>query len=117
MRNSMIAVGLMLLMPSLGCGCQEEALDEVKSIDNKSIATDVTRDCGATTQGNTWVSIRNSSHNRDDSKQVFVVKRYPHAMDVSWKDANHLTVHCRDCKPDEIILQIVKLDSIQVSYE
>lgn len=101
---------------SLGSDCQDTIRSEVRSPDGKHIATLYERDCGATTDFSTIVSLRAASEEFNGEKgRVFVVEGQPQAKFV-WRDAQNLQVTCEGCRADDIFRQEGRWNEISISY-
>src|SRR5437870_13288224 len=102
MHLSYLILSIILLQ---GCnmpfsdGCDDRITSKASSTDGKYIATLYIRNCGATTDYSSIVSIRERTSKFDgDSDQniVFVVKGQPDVA-VKWESPNKLSVQCRGC--------------------
>lgn len=109
---------LVAIAASFGCNlCKDEIIDKVSAPGGGPTAVTRTRDCGATTTETMWVSIQGDPNQKDvAANHVFVLRRI-HRVHVSWKDKETLVIDCRDCRPDEVRLQVTKLGSTRIEYE
>jgi len=79
-------------------------------------ATHFVRDCGATTDFVTAVSIwRPTSTYKKRNAQVFVV-RGRQGMSLSWEEDKKLVVTCRECNRDDILFQVTAWGDIDIEY-
>ena len=74
------------------------------------------RNCGATTDYATWVTLHSTSDkfNRPDDL-VFTVKG-AHNIELSWKDAQHLSIDCRNCEEQQVVLRVAKRSDVEIGY-
>lgn len=101
----------------LRSSCGNTVKSEVRSPDGKYIATLFERDCGATTDFSTIVSIRESSTEfKPDDLGVFVVKGQP-KIDLAWDGEAGLRLHCKACRAEEIFRQQRAWKDINISFQ
>ena len=110
---------LVALMACIGCNlCKEEIVDKTVAPGGILAAVTRTRDCGATSAETMWVSLQDHpDRQQDDAKEHVLVLKRIHRLHVFWKDKDTLVVDCRDCAPDEVRLQVIKLNSTRIEYE
>jgi hypothetical protein len=118
--QSLAMVGVLVaFIACIGCNlCKDEIVDRSIAPGSNLAAVTRTRDCGATTSETMWVSLQDRpDRTQDDAKEhVFVLKRI-HRLHVFWRDRDTLVVDCRDCAPDEVRLQVVKVGSTRIEYQ
>jgi Family of unknown function (DUF5412) len=101
---------------SLTGDCNNTIKSEVKSPDEKYVATLYVRDCGATTDFSTIVSLRAGSANfNGEEGRIFVIKGQPQ-VNILWTDKTSLRIECIKCSPDEIFKKEKSWEDINVSY-
>lgn len=101
---------------SLGSDCQDTIKSEALSPDGKHIATLYERDCGATADFSTIISLRASSEEFHSQKgRVFVIEGQPQA-ELVWRDAQNLQVTCKGCRANDIFKQEGRWNEIGISY-
>jgi hypothetical protein len=102
----------------MGCGmCSDTVKTVEKSPDGKLTATLFVRDCGATTDFSTIVSVhRPDSTFKDDSGMVFVVKGES-AVKSYWDGSRSLRIECQDCKRKDVFSQLTVLGDVDISYK
>ena len=113
LRVPLFFVTVMLLF---GCSvCGDERVRNVASPTGAWTASTFVRDCGATTDYATWVTLHSGSRfNRADD--LVLVARGEHGIELSWKDAGHLIVDCRDCGTGQIVTRRTKYSDIEILY-
>src|SRR4051812_33735603 len=81
----------------IGCMCSDDVLSRNTSPDGTLVATLFRRDCGATTDYSTIVSVSGLSENFKDEKiRVFVAKGQ-HGITIKWTARRALSVECDSC--------------------
>lgn len=98
--------------------CDDRIRSEVSSADRKYVATLYIRNCGATTDYSSIVSIRESTSKFDgdaDQNIVFVVKGQPDVA-VKWNSLNEIRVQCRACVSRDILKHESSWNAVRISY-
>lgn len=115
MRWTFVSAVLVLLV---GCNvCSDDIKGEADSPDRAVKATWFLRDCGATTDFSTIISLHKPSDGfRADSQIVFIAKG-PKQVHLKWEDARHLLVECMECEKGDIFKQITSVGAISVVYQ
>jgi hypothetical protein len=100
----------------LRSSCENTVKSEVKSPDGKYIVTLFERNCGATTDFSTIVSLReNSTELKADDLGIFVVKGQP-KIDLAWEGNTRLRLQCQLCRADEIFKQEGSWKEIEIFF-
>jgi Family of unknown function (DUF5412) len=96
--------------------CEDAVKREVRSPNGKYIATLYERDCGATTNFSTIVSLRASmdKFNGEDGR-VFVAEGQ-FQVNLVWEDDMNLRIECSGCRSKDIFKQERKWKNIGISY-
>lgn len=103
------------LVVMTGCGlCSDEIVQTTQSPDRSLQATWFVRDCGATTDYSTIVSI-DRPHSSRVSIIVFVAKG-DHTIKVNWTGKHSLSVECPNCDHADIVKAVERLGDIDVSF-
>ncbi len=110
-----VILGSLLLMS--GCNlCSDTIKSGSVSQDNALKATVFIRDCGATTDFSTIVSLhRPNSGYRDEANFIFVAKG-EHPLHVEWNNSHKLILECASCQRKDIFREVVKLGKIDIEY-
>ena len=117
-RHSHWRVPLLVALAAVGCSlCKDSDVETKLSPDQKLAVTVFHRDCGATTAEMTLVMLHNRDESYDSGKNRILVSKGSNAVDVSWDSNTSLRVHCFNCRPDDITLQIVKFAGVTITYE
>ncbi len=98
--------------------CVNTLITEVSSPDNKLKASVFVRDCGATTDYSTHVSIRAYASPFDPDKQSEVfdsIGKYD--IKLNWVSPSHLTVSCKDIPSDKIFYQAIVCGGTAIQYK
>jgi hypothetical protein len=92
---------------SLFDSCDDQITSSINSIDRKFIATAFVRNCGATTDYTSIVSLRESgsSFDGDDDEGIVFVATGQHHLAIQWISSNEVRVICRECTPADIFKQ------------
>lgn len=96
--------------------CSNKVVAESLSPDKEFTATWYVRDCGATTDFATIVSVHRSGTGfRDDSDMVFVASgRGP--LQLLWTGPRKLSIECRGCSRKNIFKQLSTRADVDISY-
>lgn len=117
MSKQIIVVLVAALFSSCTSPCSDEIRAESTSPDHEQIATWFVRDCGATTDFSTIVSIRGGKDQRSEGNEnsVFVVEGRP-SLRFVWEDSKRLTIECTGCQQPDIFTKSNTLGSLQINY-
>ena len=99
-------------------GCDDRIATEAASSDGKYVATLYIRNCGATTDYSSIVSIRERTSKFDgdaDQNIVFVVKGRPDIA-VKWASPSEISVQCRGCGSGDIFKHEASWNGVRISY-
>jgi hypothetical protein len=77
-------------------------------------ATWFVRDCGATTDFSTIVSLHRASLPFGDNRAFAFVAKGRHRVEVKWIDSRRVDIECADCTADEVFRQMRTVDGIDV---
>jgi len=88
------------------CACDDEVLSELRSPDGKYVASVMERNCGATTDYVSHVTVRPSDSMMRQGDDVLVVE-YRQDIRLAWEGVDHLVVEFRSCPGDMQPLKIV----------
>lgn len=109
-------------LASSGCAfllrssCENTVKSEIKSPDGKYIVTLLERNCGATTDFSTIVSLRESSTEfKPDDLGVFVVKGQT-KIDLTWEGNTRLRLQCQNCRADDIFKQERSWKGVEIFF-
>ena len=104
-------------MVMTGCSiCSTEVVQGSRSPDGVLQATWYTKNCGATTDFSTMVSVhRPDSSYKDDSDSVFVAKG-KQTIKLTWAAPHQLSVQCASCERAVIFREVTKIGDIDVSF-
>lgn len=106
-----------VLMVMIGCSvCSTEVVQRSWSPDGVLQATWYTKNCDATTDFSTVVSVhRPDSSYKDDSDIVFVAKG-KQTIKLTWAAPHQLSVQCASCERAAIFREVTKIGDIDVSF-
>ena len=109
MTKGKIALFLLLVCPLVSCNvCGDSVERELNSPDEKLKATWFGRDCGATTDFSTIVSLHKSTSSfKNEDNFVFVLKGRE-KLELLWRGPHDLTIECLTCKKEDIFKQVIK---------
>ncbi len=101
---------------SLTGDCNDTIKSEVKSSDRKYVATLYVRDCGATTDFSTIISLRPVLAEFDGEEgRIFVIKGRPQ-VNIVWNEQTSLRVECIGCNSNDIFRQDKSWKDISITY-
>jgi hypothetical protein len=101
----------------VGCSlCGDENVLNVPAPDRKLTASTFVRNCGATADYSTWVTLHGPSDKFNRSEDLVFTAKGDHSIELTWKDAEHLVVDCRNCNEDEVVLRTTKRWNIEIKY-
>jgi len=104
-----------LLVLSACSLCDQERISDTTSPDGSLTATVVYIGCGAITKDATWVTLHRKGDKYDRSNEIVFSTVQQQQVDVSWKDASHLSIYCH-CHDDDVRFQVTKKGNIKISY-
>jgi hypothetical protein len=100
-----------------GCDlCSDDIKGGLSSPDQALKATWFVRNCGATTDFSTIVSVNKPTGDyRADANIIFVAKG-SREMRVRWEGSRHLLVECEGCEKGDIVRQSSSMEDLRVEY-
>lgn len=98
-------------------GCEDTIKADVRSPDGKYTATVYERDCGATTDFSTIVSVREGFAKFKGDALGPVIVEGQHRIDVIWDGNTRLRLLCQDCRESEIFKQERSWQGVVISLE
>jgi len=112
-----ILVGTMLLF-LLSCGdpCSNEIQAQSDSPDRLLNATWFVRDCGATTDFSTIVSVRSAGEPYERDKYWAFVAKGRQKLRLVWESSDHLTIECVGCEQRDIFKKLTIMNKVKISY-
>jgi hypothetical protein len=115
--RSSVLVLVAAAMVMIGCSiCSTEVVQGSRSPDGVLQATWYTKNCGATTDFSTVVSVhRPDTSYKDDSDIVFVAKGRQ-TIKLTWTAPHQLSVECDSCGRASIFREVTKIGDIDVSF-
>ena len=97
-------------------GCEDTIKSETRSPGGKYTATVYERDCGATTDFSTIVSLREASAKFKGDTLGPVIVKGQHKIDLVWNNDTSLRLQCSDCRPEDIFKQERKWKDLEISF-
>lgn len=117
MMRAVAAVVVIAMVFLAGCGgCSDDVIASKPSRDGSVTASLFVRNCGATTDFSTIVSIHASDSGSDDGDIVFVAKGRG-GVDLSWSGDRVLQVRCRGCNDQNVFRKVDKLRDVDIVYK
>jgi hypothetical protein len=112
-----IPVILLLALLCSGCGsCGDEVTSESIGPDRASKATLFTRNCGATTDFSTIVSIHRPDNSFSDEGDFVFVAKGQGNIQLKWISAKALEIHCEGRERKYVFRRVTALGDIDISY-
>ena len=108
---------LPLVLLIVGCApCSDKVVAESLSPDRTLAATWFVRDCGATTEFSTMVSVHRPDITfRDDAGIVFVAKGRG-SLKLEWTGPRGLKIECVGCERKMIFKEVTVAGDVDISY-
>lgn len=101
---------------SLTGDCANTIKSEAQSPDGRYVATVYVRDCGATTDSSSIISLRpRSSRFNDEEGRVFVNKG-EQPITLKWNNRVNLSIKCLGCSAETIFKHDKTWNDISISY-
>src|SRR5580765_626508 len=112
-----IIVALACLTVSCGDLCGDEVRSQVPSPDKAWTASWWVRDCGATTDFSTHVSVHGTGDDATtDTAIVFIMKGKPE-LSLKWIGPAQLSIHCPDCLHRDVFRQVDKMGHVKIAFD
>lgn len=99
----------------LGC-CSNTVIYQRFSPDRMLVATLFDRDCGATTDFSTMISVTRNTQSFADESALFLVAKGQKNISLKWVGPRTLYVECAGCTASTVFKQIKSQDGIEVKY-
>ena len=107
----------LLSLSIAGCGlCSDEIKMEQSGPQGTLKATWFVRNCGATTDFSTIVSVHRPGISYKDGGGIVFVATGRGQLRMSWDDARHLRIECVGCQRKDIFRKITVLGDVDISY-
>ncbi len=117
MKAVLFSLATASIMATMGCGlCSNQLVRNERSPDGAIEATWYVRNCGATTEFSTMVSLHqpNSSYT-EEANLVFVAKGN-RDLKLSWRSPRDLTIDCEGCPRKDIFRETTHLGDVDVTF-
>lgn len=102
----------------LGCNvCADQVVSQADSPDAVLAITSFVRNCGATTDYSSMVSVHRKSEGFRDEQDVVFVAKGRHDLSIKWTRPRALLIACSSCKRKQIFRQVTALGDIDVAYQ
>jgi len=104
-------------MVMVGCSlCSKEVVQNSQSPDGLLQATWYTKNCGATTDFSTVVSVHRSDSSYTDDSDIVFVATGKQAIKLTWAGTHHLSIECGSCERATVFREVTKIGDIDVSF-
>lgn len=118
-KTKLIIAGLTLCFFAGGCSflvtCEDTIQDEVRSPRDNYAAVLSIRNCGATTDYSSRVTVSGSGTSSREEDVVFVVKGEPEIR-VTWQEDTVLQISCEGCKAEDVFKQANGWRQVSIHY-
>ncbi len=102
----------------LGChNCSDQVVSELMSPDAALTATSFVRNCGATTDFSSQVSVHGESAGFREDREIVFIARGRHDLVVSWTGPKALSVRCLSCARKDVFRQVAALGNIDITFD
>ena len=99
---------ILLVAIASGCAiCREDQVVHSPAPSEKIVASTFVRDCGATTNYATWVTLHREDDKFNRSEDLVFVADGEHHVELKWSDDSHLAVSCPSCIDSQIFNEVV----------
>jgi len=113
-----VAIVLAAVLLIVGCSlCGDEVASQTKSPNGRLQLTVFYRDCGATTDYATLVSLHSPSDKFSDRDDLIFTANGRYLMEVHWQDNANVRIVCPRCKEEEVFFEAAKKGGIRFTYE
>ena len=113
--KAIIILPLLLLMEACA-PCSDKVVAESLSTDKALAATWFVRDCGATTEFSTMVSLHRPDISFRDDASIVLVAKGRGALKVEWTGPRALKIECVGCDRKIIFKQVTVVGDVDISY-
>jgi hypothetical protein len=96
--------------------CGESALLTTTSPNSEWQASVVERNCGATTDYVTLVTVRGNKTYFGSTAEVFLVSGAV-GVELEWTTESNLSIRCKDCKESDVFVKKDKWDDLHIKYD
>jgi len=118
-KTKLMTLCLFVGLFSEGCSflttCEDAIRGEVRSSGDKFTAVWSVRNCGATTDYSSLVTVTRPGASTDGADVVFVVKGEPE-IQLTWQDDTVLRISCDGCNKDEVFKQSSAWRDVSIHY-
>jgi hypothetical protein len=118
MKNICVALIAIFVLFIVGCGiCKDEVLSQRNTPDGKVAATVFVRDCGATADYSSVVSLHAAGRSfRNQPDWVFIAKG-KHSVIATWTSSRQLLISCSTCTDRDVFKKVVRDGGVDIVYE
>ncbi len=110
------AIRLLVCLAISGCLCSDQVTSEATSPDGMLTATVFVRNCGATTDFVSKVSLHPKLEGFKDERTLVFVAHGGQPISASWKGPRSLTVECTGCARPDVSYQVTTVGDIDILY-
>ena len=116
MLRSILSGIVLLLLASCGDPCSNEVHAESLSSDKSLNAIWFVRDCGATTDFSTIVSVSRVGEPYKKEEYLAFVAKGRQKLRLVWEGSDRLAIECIGCERRDIFKQVTVIGKVQISY-
>ena len=117
MRLRAFYAACLLCLVSACSTCADQVLSESASPNGVLIATSFVRNCGATTDFSSIVSLHRKSDGLGTDQDMVFVAKGRHQLSLRWSDATTLAVRCDTCSRASIFRQVAIAGDVNIDYQ
>jgi len=117
MRLRAFYAACLLCLVSACSTCSDQVLSESTSPNGVLIATSFVRNCGATTDFSSIVTVHRKSDGLGSNQDMVFVAEGRHQLSLNWSDATTFAVKCDTCSRASIFRQVAIVGDININYQ
>jgi hypothetical protein len=117
MRLLLLVLATAAIMLTTSCGlCSNQLVRAARSPDGIVEATWYVRNCGATTDFSTMVSVHQPNGSYTDESDLVFVAKGKYNLKLSWAGPRELTIDCEGCSRKNVFRETTRLGDIDVMF-
>jgi hypothetical protein len=113
---------LSLFLPTLavvmtGCNlCSKDVIQEVRAPEGVLAATWYVRNCGATTDFSTLVSVHRAENSYTEEADLVFVAKGKKRLRLEWASPHQLSIACEECGRNNVFKEVTKFGDVEIQF-